>query len=137
VTDLAAFPDVEQALVAVLGDLAAEVGTTSPPDPGAKLDWLPLIRVNVRGGVDNLITDRSRVDVECFAATRIEAKELGEAVRQRLLGKPHTGSGWVLDRVTTDAKPAIVAYVAKPPPWRSVAAYTVSARRPVGAPDES
>lgn len=133
-TDLAAFPDVEVSLRAVLGDLvpdADHIGVETPADPTGSLTWLPFIRVGVFGGSDNLITDTSRLDVETFAATRAEARDLAEAARQRMLnaGAPHVGAGFVLDHVVTDTRPHYVPYVDDPPPYRYTAAYTATARR--------
>jgi hypothetical protein len=133
-TDLADFPDVELALLAVLGDLvggADHISVSVLADTGGALAWLPFLRVTCFGGTDDLITDLSRVDVDAFAATRAAAKELAGAARQRLLGKPHVGDGWVLDHVRTDVKPHYVPYVDSPPPYRYTAAYSVTARRPV------
>jgi hypothetical protein len=131
-TDLAAFPDVEIALRAVLGDLvpaADHIGTRVPADPDGTLTWLPFLRVACTGGGDNFVTDLSRVDVDAFAATKGEAAQLAENARQRLLGKPHVGDGFVLDVVHTDTKPHEVGYVDNPPPYRYTAAYALSARR--------
>lgn len=131
-TDLAAFPDVEIALRAVLADLVADishVGVDVPADPNGTLTWLPFLRIACFGGSDNLITDLSRIDVDAFAATRAASRALAEAARQRLIGKPHIGNGWVLDRVRTDVKPHYVPYVDKPPPHRYTAAYSSTARR--------
>lgn len=133
-TDLAAFPDVEVSLIAVLLDRvpdADHIGTRTPADITGSLSWLPFLRVAVFGGSDNLITDISRVDVDAFAATQAAARDLAEAARQRLLngGQPHIGTGFVLDRVRTDTKPRYVPYVDNPPPYRYSAAYSVAARR--------
>lgn len=129
-SDLAAFPDVEVVMVAVLGDIA-RVGTRLPADPDGTLSWLPFLRVSCYGGSDNLFSDLSRVDVDAFAATKAEAATLAERVRQRLLngGKPHVNAGWVLDSARTDTKPHEVPYVDNPPPYRYTAAYSTTARR--------
>lgn len=129
-TDLPSFPDVELALQELLGDLVAgNVATRVPADKDGTLTWLPMLRVIVRGGSDDMITDLSRVDVDAFAATKADARSLAEAARQRLIGKPHVGTGFVLDHVRTDTKPHEVPYVDNPPPYRYTAAYSVTARR--------
>lgn len=132
-TDLGAFPDPEVAVIAVLADLVPDAGhiaTRTPADPGGTLAWLPFLRIVCYGGSDNDVTDLSRVDVDAFAATKSEARDLAEAARQRLTGKPHVGTGWALDHVRTDLKPHEVPYVDNPPPYRYTAAYSVTARRP-------
>lgn len=126
-TDLAAFPDVELALVSLLADLA-RTGTQTPANVE---DVLPFLRVACYGGSDDRITDMSRVDVDAFAATKAAASMLAEVVRQRLTGRPHLAGGAVLDRVRTGTKPHYVSYVDNPPPWRYTAAYSITARRPV------
>lgn len=124
-TDLADFPDVEKCLVQLLADIAP-TGTETPPNLQSVL---PFLRVTCIGGSDNFVTDTSRFDVHAFAATKADASQLAGRVRQRLLGKPHVGQGWVLDRVTTLVKPHEQSYVDDPPPWRYVASYSASARR--------
>lgn len=124
-TDLAEFPDVEKCLVQLLTDLA-DTGTETPPNLESVL---PFLRVTCTGGRDDFVTDTSRFDVHAFAGTKAAAADLAGKVRQRLLGKPHTGNGWVLDRVTTLVKPHEQPYVDDPPPWRYVASYSASARR--------
>lgn len=139
--DLTSFPDVEIALRVVLMDLVGDethheehIGVELPADTGGTLTWLPFLRVTCFGGGDDFFTDLSRVDVDAFDVTRAAARALAEAARQRLLGKPHVGDGWVLDRVRTDTKPHFVPYVDNPPPFRYTAAYSVTARRMVTTP---
>lgn len=125
-TPLAAWPDVELALLDLLTPLAANNGTETPPD---FTGLLPFLRVNRFGGTDDRVTDTASVSVDVFAATRRDAQPLAEQVRQLLLAGPHIVDGYVLDHVSTVSAPAEA-------PWENTsvrrwsATYRVSARRP-------
>lgn len=88
------------------------------------------VRLHVIGGGDNGHTDRSRVDVECFAPQRPEAIDLAEFMRAALLAMSATsdpdGTN-LLDRVTTGARPAVAPY-RNPTTTRVVASYNVETR---------
>lgn len=134
-TDLGAFPDAEATVMAWLvqqfPDLAPEADGTlhvisvGAPGNGA---WEPLVRVSGRGGADDLVTDRTRVDIEVFGRSRAVAYDRSEAIRARLLGAPHRVNSVVIDRVRTETKPFRA-------PWadtgvhRFMATYVLSARR--------
>lgn len=128
-SDLAAFPDVEELLLDALGDLvvdpSTQIGTSTPPDLA---DHLPFIRVTRFGGSDDRIRDLARIDVDTFGPTRAVAQPLAEQVRQRLLSWPLVVTGGVIDRAETLTAPAEV-------PWdnqqirRWTASYTVTCRR--------
>lgn len=118
------FPDIEAALISLLGDLAT-CGTVTP----ANLDTsLPFIRIMRYGGADDLISDSSRVDIDAFESTRELSYQLGEAVRQRILSFPFSLTGCVIDKVTSNTGPMEI-------PWgdanvrRRNASYTVICRR--------
>lgn len=123
--DLAPYPNVKAALIVLLSGLA-DVSTATGPD---LINDLPFLRVDVTGGRDNTVTDLSRVTVDAFALTEDGADDLAELVRQRLTCKPHLGLGFVLDRCDTDSRPQTVPWTDSPPPWRTVASYSVTARR--------
>lgn len=133
-SDLASFPDVELLTRSVL---AADpplvdgltIGTEVPADPEGTLSWLPFLRVGCHGGSDDRITDTSHVDVDAFAATKGEAAQLAELVRQRLITRPVKTDVGVLDRASTNPKPQQVHYTDNPPPYMYSAGYTVTARR--------
>lgn len=123
------FPDIELVLCTYLGDLA-NTGTRTPAD---LQDQLEFIRVRRVGGNDDQITDRARIDVEVFAATRAAGEGLTETVRQRLSRRgPVTvlaaGREVVVDRTQLLAGPIEV-------PWPDpnvrmfTAAYQTEARR--------
>lgn len=123
-TALAPFVDAEAALIELLAELAtADVQT--PPTLEANL---PFIRVIQLGGLDDRWNAYPRVDVDCYAAQRSDAKALAEAVHQRLLNFPFVTGAGVIDKVETDVMPNEV-------PWanafvrRFTAAYKVSVRR--------
>jgi hypothetical protein len=131
--ELDTYPDAELAVIAILTSLVA-VGAdwrTSTDVPDDLEKRLPYIRVTCYGGSDDDITDRSRIDVDVFAATKKAAHDLAEQARERLTNgrKPHVGNGFVLDRVQTDTKPHQLPWTANPPPYRYAAAYSSSARR--------
>lgn len=126
----AGFADVEDVVMAMLGDLAATV--TVPP---AKFSP-PLIQVTRVGGVDDGLTDRPLVYLACFGATYPAAKTLAEQCRQRILaagctavalpGYPH---GVLIDRTGTVAPPAELP--ADNPELRlKTATYRLELRRP-------
>lgn len=133
-TQLAPFPNVKLALIALLGDLA-RAGTESPAPP-----WNgdpTFLRIRVYGGTDDRITDRPRFDVDALADDEQVADDLAESVRQRLLAGPHeidvpVGEGTVriiLDRVRTDTRPHQVPWGANTAVFNATAAYQGSLRR--------
>lgn len=123
-TDLAAFPDVEDAFC----DLLADLGTTGTVTPKDLQAHLPFIRCRRFGGSDDRFTDTARVDVDVLAATRAEAVQVAEAVRQRLISHPARVGTVVLDRITTTTAPREVPWE-DPNVRRLTATYTVLARR--------
>ncbi len=129
-TDLAPFPNVKAAVVALLTDLV-EADTETPSD---LVDRLPFARVTGRGGVESDVhTARSIVDVDVFAASEKDADDLAELVRQRFLSLPRVvpvAAGLVLlDRGETVTAPQIVPWSSSLNVRRSVGTYAVSMRR--------
>lgn len=123
---LGAFPDMEEAFIALLSPLARAATET----PGSWDGNLPFFRVVVFGGGDNSITDVSRLALDAFGATKADAYDLAEAART-LLTAPGARvlTGVVVDQITTDTKPHQVAWSTEPSPVRYAAAYRATARR--------
>lgn len=128
VADLAEWPDAEECVLDVLADLVPD-GHNGTVTPATLAAHLPFIRVTLYGGGDDNVTDVSRIDVDVFAATIAQAKDIAGKARQRLLGKPHLVDGGLLDRVGTDTKPHEVQWSDNAQIRRVTAAYSVSARR--------
>lgn len=126
-TPLAPFPDSE----AVLMDLVEDLGNTGEVTDDQLLDNLPFIRVGRIGGVDDLITDRPRLVVDTFAATRAQAYTLAETIRQRLTSGPSRVGSAVIDKAITLSGPQEVPW--SPAVRRYSASYQLSFRRPASA----
>ena len=109
--------------------LLAGFGTTGTVVPADLTSHMPYVRVARFGGGDDRFTDTARVDVDCFAATRVVAFSTAEEVRQRLLDYPHvvTDVG-TLDYVSTLTSPHEVAWQ-DPDVRRFTASYEITARR--------
>jgi hypothetical protein len=136
VPELAAFPDVEQALMDLFSDLVTDprdVGVIIPADLQQRVladPPRPVIRVRVIGGNDNRFFDNPRVDIEVYAATRAVAVPLAETIRQRLISKPRLTAHGVIDRADTEVRPQEIPY--DDPDIRRVSAtYRLSLRRRV------
>ena len=134
--ELAAFPDVEQALMDLLADLVVDredVGIIIPIDLQKRVlsdSPRPVIRVRCIGGSDDRFFDNPRVDVEVFAASRAVAMPLAEAIRQRLISKPRLTAFGVIDRADTEVRPQEIPYD-DPDIRRISATYRLSTRRRV------
>lgn len=119
------FPDVEDALIAVLDDLGP-AGTSTFPD----LDDYP-IRVNrvSPGGVDALgLYDVASVTVTAFTATREQSKALNRAIRTRLAARCLVAtSAGLLDSINEDTAP-LPEFDPNPDARKVVSRWTVSAR---------
>ena len=122
--DLAAFPDVEVAVMDLIEDLAT-VGTTTPAD---LIQQLPFVRVLRFGGSDDRFTDSPRIDIDVFESTRPLAFTLAETIRARLLSFPHVINGVVIDKATTLVGPQEVPW-SDPNVRHLTASYTVALRR--------
>lgn len=108
---LAAFPDAELVVMALLELLApGRTVTSTPADLGAE-PVQPVIRVQRIGGNDDGITDRPRVEVSTFAATRGEAQQLQMQCQQRILAAGCTTvdldevDAVLIDTASTDTGP--------------------------------
>ena len=123
-SDLAAFPDIELAVMQTVTDLGT-TGTATPPTLSASL---PFIRVNRIGGPDSRFIDTARVDVDCFAADRPTSYALAESVRQRLLNIPHVVAAGRIDSVVTNSGPREIPW-GDPALRRFTASYSITARR--------
>lgn len=82
---LPGFPDAERAVC----DLLADLGTCGDETPKALQSTLPYIRVTRTGGADDLVTDKANISVDVFAASKSDAKDIAEQVRQRLILGPY------------------------------------------------
>lgn len=122
---LAAFPDAEDVGL----DLFADLGPTVLVTPATLVP--PLIVVRKVGGYDTYVTDRCRLQVQTFGSTHVQARDLAEACRQRVLAAPAGPSlvaGVVIDRTFTDSAPVFVDY-GQPSIHRFVATYRLEFRR--------
>lgn len=121
---LAAFPDAEDIGL----DLLAGLGPTVLVTPVTLVP--PLIVVRRVGGYDTYITDRCRLQVQAFGSTHVQARDLAEACRQKVLAAPGAAlvAGFVIDRAVTDSAPTFVDY-GQPSIHRYVATYRLEYRR--------
>jgi|SRR5690606_7669830 len=93
---MAGYVPVETVLIEYLSsEFPAALVLTETDDELA--DTLPVVKVERIGGGDRVITfDVARVDVEVFAATRFDARDLSEQIRSNLRyvlpGKTITGA---------------------------------------------
>jgi hypothetical protein len=124
------YPDIER----VLCDLLADLGNTGTRTPDNLQDRLEFIRIRRVGGNDDQVTDRARVDVEVFAATRAAGETLTEQIRRRLsvrgpLTVTSGGRPVVVDRSQLLAGPVELAW---PDPEVRMfhATYQLESRRP-------
>lgn len=122
---LAAFPQVERIVAAVVADLGATGAETSTD----LQENLPFIRIRRIGGSDDRVTDVARVDVRVYDAELSDAKNLSETIRQRLISRPSATAHGVLDRAETEVAPQEVPGP-DPDHYRVVSTtYRVSVRR--------
>lgn len=129
---LPAFPDAELVALDLLAPIAATVTHTDESLTA------PAVQVQRIGGSDDGITDRPRVQVRCYGATRAEAWSLGEQVRQRVLAAAGTGvTGEYVTDVLIDSARTVTPVQQLPernPDLRVVTAtYELSMRRPWAA----
>lgn len=106
------FADVEWLVTLHLrGQLAASGVSVVTELPLQLVERLPMVRVLGAGGHDDRITSRERVDVESYAVTRGQARELAEQVRTAMHAASHTVvEGWLIDLVHTEAGPMWLDY---------------------------
>lgn len=122
---LAAFPQVERIVAAVVADL----GQTGVETSTTLQENLPFIRIRRIGGSDDRVTDVARVDVRVYDADLSAAKTLAETIRQRLISRPSATPFGVLDRADTEVGPQEVPGP-DPDHYRVVSTtYRVSVRR--------
>lgn len=107
-----------------LTDLAT-VGTVTPPNLGASLPFVRIVRI---GGAGTRFIDTARIDVDAFAATRSSAYSLAESCRQRLINVPHVVAAGRIDSVITDSGPHEIPW-GDPAVRRFTASYTLTVRR--------
>jgi hypothetical protein len=125
---LTAFPDAEDIGL----DLLASLGPTVLVTPATLVP--PLIVVRRVGGFDSYITDRARLQVQCFGSTHVQARDLAEACRQKVLAAPGADlvAGVAVDRAVTESAPTFVDY-GQPSIHRYVATYRLEVRRGLAA----
>lgn len=93
------------------------------PDAGFE-GKLPFVRADSVGGNDNQVSDFPVLDVDVYATTRRDSKEIAEEIRQLLLSRPHP-----LDSVRTLMRPQRVKWVEDSDIRRFYASYHLSLRR--------
>lgn len=126
---LAPYPDAELVMLDLLSSVAAGVTHT-----GDALQ-APTVQVQRIGGSDDGVTDRPRVQVTCYGATRAEAWQLAEETRQIVLAAAGTAvSGSYVTGVLIDSTRTVTPAQQLPernPDLRVVsAAYELAMRRP-------
>lgn len=101
------FPDVEDALCELLDDIAPTYTVTD------KTLEAPVIVINRTGGHQPIpgLFDLARVEIQCFAASRADSRELNKSVRDRLSGSRlvQTTAG-LLDAIDEDQSPTPFPY---------------------------
>lgn len=99
------FPDAELVVMTLLEPLAPDrVVTSTPADLEENPE--PTIRVQRIGGTDDGVTDRPRIEVACFAATRGAAQQLQQQCQRLVLAAGCTEvDGVLVDRAFTDTGP--------------------------------
>lgn len=123
----AGFVDTEWAIATHLAAVLTPIRVVTEL-PAHVEDALPVVRVAGAGGPDDRLTARERIDVECFAATRADARDLAERARIAMHATSHTVvGGWLIDRVSTEAGPFWADY-ANDAVRRYVATYLVESR---------
>lgn len=120
---LAAFSDAEDIVLELLAGLAptflATPATLAPP----------LIVVRRVGGFDNKITDIARLQVHAFGGNHVQARDLAEACRQKIMASSATRvAGVNIDQARTETAPVYVEY-GQPAIHRYVATYRLECRR--------
>lgn len=114
--DLAAWPDVHDVLPLVLADLVDDpdsqiVGPRLPHDLQDRIrDHGSLVRIRGIGGSDDRVTDEVRFDAEAYAFDYPTARDLAEAIRQRLISGPHITAVGNVDRARTESRPAEIPH---------------------------
>ena len=127
---MTAFADVEALVVDHLETVTGTRTVTKLPELLEAA--MPIYRVGVVGGVDDKLTDRARIQVESFAATRADSADLAEVAREAMHGLAHTVvAGWLVDTTETLSRPMWVDY-ANDHVQRFVATYQVDSRIRVG-----
>ncbi len=121
---LPTFPDAEDVGLDLLSGLATTVLAT----PATLVP--PLIVVTRVGGSDDYITDVCRMQIQCFGNSHVQARNLAEACRQKILASPgdEVVAGAIIDRAVTDAAPVFVDY-GQPSIHRYVASFRLEFRR--------
>lgn len=124
--------DLEELVIRGLSaanDGTTAISTSTPEQLETRLPWR---RVTAGPGSDDSTTDRALVDVETFAPTRAQARDLAEHDRQAMLalaGTNPAGDDRLIDTVETSVRPQEVSF-RNPGVVRFVASYWVTHRRP-------
>ena len=126
---LTGFPDAELVMMDLLTPVAPTVTATSENLAP------PVVVVQRVGGADDGVTDRPRVQVACYGATRPAAWALAEQARQIVLAAGGTAvTGTNVTNVFLDSTRTETPSVQLPDPNQSVravtAVYRLSYRRP-------
>jgi hypothetical protein len=120
---LSGYPDAEDIGLA----LFASAGSTVLATP--VLIVPPLIVVRRVGGGDDGLTDRPRLQVQTFGASRATARDLAEECRQLVTAAAATAvAGALIDRTGTESSPVYLDY-GDPAVHRYLAIYRLEYRR--------
>ncbi len=123
-TELAAFPDAETVVMALLEPVTPTVTATPAELTGES------IRVQRVGGSDDGITDYPRMEIACYGPDRATAWRITEACRRAVLASIRTKVANVLiDDARTDNPPTQVPYATSEDVRRVLAYYRFTWRR--------
>jgi hypothetical protein len=132
VTDLAPFPDAEQAVCDLLADLVTVTYPGQRSLATIRAGQLPALRAVRTGGTDDEFTDSPVVAVAVFTDDPGSAKTIMEAVRQRAVSlrtAAAAGSG-VFDGAVTVTGPLLVTPQDATVTQCATASFRFSMRRP-------
>lgn len=121
---LTAWIDVEDVALELLEAAGAPTVLATPVEM-----TLPLTVVRCLGGNDDRITNRSRIQVQSYGSTRVQARDLAELSRQLIIAAPATTvAGASIDYTSTEQLPSFVDY-GQPGVHRYIAMYRIEYRR--------
>lgn len=70
-------------------------------------DGREIVHVQDAGGTEQSVFRTDRLIIDVYATGRSAAKDLAEAVKAALVGRPHSSPDGVIDKVTVDVTPSM------------------------------
>lgn len=98
------YPDTVSTVIAYLDAILTEPVHSREPAPF----MAPVVTVRRVGGVDAIVIDRARIDVQVWHNDEADATDLANLVRAHMLAMPGVHSGVTVYAVTTFAGPALI-----------------------------